>query len=159
MCSVCLDPCRMLIQYDLWVGRLRENNFLSRGPFLGSFTTIVGTNIGKNFLNRGAEHITILALIAWANPCRHQPLMSSLARLHWHLWHNLLGIGHLFHHFHCISHSRCSFHNPCCAESLGFSFHEISRILFLRSLHPTNCTGALTSPFFHSLLSSKFPNS
>ena len=48
----------------LRMGRLGESDLLSVGPFLGSFITILGTNVGSYFLHGGLEHVTILALIA-----------------------------------------------------------------------------------------------
>ena len=182
------DASGQAVELCGWVDRSRDHGgviFVDLRDRSGSVQITVDPDNGAAMF-AVAEHLrnetviqvagTVLAVADLSAEIHYHWLLDSLPRLglalarsgagadsgwpeHWHLWHNLLGIGHLFHHFHCISHSQCSLHNPCCVESLGFSFHEISRILFLRSLHPTNCTGALTSPFFHSLLSSKFPNS
>ncbi len=45
------DPCRMPIPYGLRIGRLGESDLLSAGPFLGSFITILGTDVGSHFLH------------------------------------------------------------------------------------------------------------
>ncbi len=65
--SGCSDPCCMLIQYGVIVGRLKEIDLLSAGLFLSSFIAILGANVGSWFLHRGAEHIAILALVSQAN--------------------------------------------------------------------------------------------
>jgi hypothetical protein len=50
-----------------WVGRLHKNYTLFAGPFLGRIVTVLGFNVHCHLLLRHAKHVSIFALVFWAN--------------------------------------------------------------------------------------------